>query len=48
MRLSDLVRLLVLQRPVRCRVCLHRRFANIFVTLVQRERRGGSRPEATR
>lgn len=41
MRASDLVRLLVLQRPVRCHICLHRRFANIFTAWAAREKRNG-------
>jgi len=38
MRTSDFVWLLLLQRPVRCHVCLHRRFVNIFYALTLRDR----------
>lgn len=41
LRLSDLARLLVLQRPVRCRVCLRRRYVSIFAAMNLREKNGG-------
>jgi hypothetical protein len=42
MRVSDLVRLLLLQRPVRCHVCLHRRFVNVVVAFMGREKRNNN------
>jgi hypothetical protein len=38
MRVRDLPRLAILQLPVRCHVCLHRRFANLFSALTLREK----------
>jgi hypothetical protein len=42
MRVSDWSRLLLLQRPVRCHVCLHRRFVNILVAFMQRDKSDGT------
>lgn len=36
MRVSDFSRLLLLQRPVRCHVCLHRKFVNVLFALTLR------------
>jgi hypothetical protein len=42
MRTSDLVWLLLLQRPVRCHVCLHRRYVNILWALTLRDKSPGT------
>jgi hypothetical protein len=42
MRSPDVARLLLLQRPVRCHVCLHRRYVNILWALTLREKRAGT------
>jgi hypothetical protein len=47
MRVSDLPRLLLLMRPVRCHVCLHRRYANVLLTLLHRDKPGEGTPRAT-
>jgi hypothetical protein len=41
MRTSDFLRLLLLQRPVRCHVCLHRSFMNVLLALRLRNKKGG-------
>lgn len=46
-RLTDLKRLLLLQRPVRCHICLHRRFVNLLFTLTLRERGAGGTSGST-
>jgi len=49
MRVSDLTRLLFLQRAVRCHICLHRRFVNLFAAMTIREKNdGGSRTSPTK
>jgi hypothetical protein len=49
MRVSDLARLLFLQRAVRCHICLHRRFVNVFSAMTIREKKdGGSRTATTK
>lgn len=45
MRPSDFSRLLLLQRPVRCHICLHRRFVNLLFALTLRDK---SREKASR
>jgi len=42
MRSFDYVRLLLLQRPIRCHICLHRSYVNIFFALLNRGRFSGS------
>jgi hypothetical protein len=42
MRSSDVARLLLLQRPVRCHVCLHRRYVNILWALTLRDKHPGA------
>jgi hypothetical protein len=44
MRSLDLVRLLLLQRPVRCHLCLHRRFVNVLYALTLRHHEVRRRP----
>jgi len=46
MRVSDYSRLLLLLRPVRCHICLHRRFVNIVVAWTLRDK-PEARPRAT-
>jgi len=40
MRPSDFIRVLLLQRPVRCHVCLHRSFVNFLLALRLRDKKG--------
>jgi hypothetical protein len=48
-RLSDVPRLLLLLRPVRCHICLHRSYANLLLSLITRGKpRGGSRAAAAK
>jgi hypothetical protein len=47
MRPWDFPRLLLLMRPVRCHVCLHRRYANVLLVLMHRDKPGEGRPRAT-
>ncbi|MGB6686249.1 MAG: hypothetical protein WBE76_00235 [Terracidiphilus sp.] len=42
MRASDLSRLLLLQRPIRCHVCLHRSYVNILLALALRGKNPGT------
>jgi hypothetical protein len=41
LRAFDYLRLLFLVRPVRCHICLHRRYANVFAALMLREKPRG-------
>jgi hypothetical protein len=41
MRVTDLPRLLLLQSPVRCHICLHRRFANLFSAILIKQKKDG-------
>jgi hypothetical protein len=47
MRTSDFLRLLFLVRPVRCHICLHRRYVNVFAALMLREKPRGENSGAT-
>jgi len=49
MRVADLSRLLLLQRAVRCHVCLHRRFVNVISAFLIRDKNeGDSRTPTTK
>ena len=47
MRASDFPRLLFLQRPVRCHVCLHRRFVNLLSAFLIRNKRSDGEARAS-